>query len=94
MINDKIRLRYDSLLKIYGSIIGKKEYSQIFKISVSTINKYIAMGGINLAPFKKHKVKNVSLESRDEKPKHNNCRVYWDILDIAIELERNSTKRI
>ena len=88
MINEKIKLRYEALLARYGNIIGKKEYAEIFKISRSSIDKYIAMGGINLAPYKKHVTNKLNIES-DVKSKHNNSKVYWDTLDIAIQLEHN-----
>ncbi len=56
MINEKIKLRYQMLWEKYKRpTIGKKEYAEIYSISVSTIDKYkyIASGGINLVPYKK-----------------------------------------
>lgn len=86
MINEKIKLRYQVLLERYKRpTIGKKEYAEIYNISVSTIDKYIAKGGINLVPYKKALV-------RAENQLKSNGRVYWDLLDIAISLEENKIR--
>jgi hypothetical protein len=92
MINEKIKLRYQILLEKYKRpTIGKKEYAEIYNISVSTIDKYMAGGGINLVPYKKAQVKS---NNPDKNPLKNNGRVYWDLLDIAISLEENKIKSI
>jgi hypothetical protein len=89
MINEKIKLRYESLLERYGETIGKKEYAIIFGISISTIDKYIAKGGINLVPYKKYETIKYGLnKDKQDKKQNNNSKVYWDTLDIAIGLEK------
>lgn len=84
VITDKIKLRYDKLLQKYGETIGKKEYSKIFGLSISTIDKYLANGGINLVPYKKHEPLKYG-----NNEKKNKCKIYWDVLDVAIELEKS-----
>lgn len=90
MINEKIKLRYQMLWEKYKRpTIGKKEYAEIYSISVSTIDKYIANGGINLVPYKKVQVK---AKDSNKSPLKNNGRVYWDLLDISVNLEENKIK--
>lgn len=88
-VNEKIKLRYTSLQNRYGDTVGKKEYAIIFGITISTIDKYLAKGGINLVPYKKYEI----IKGDQSKKKRSNCKVYWDVLDIAIALE-NSIKTI
>ncbi len=90
MINEKIKLRYQILLERYKRpTIGKKEYAEIHNISVSTIDKYIAKGGINLVPYKKAQVES---KSGHRNQVRSNGRVYWDLLDVAISLEEDKIK--
>jgi hypothetical protein len=81
MNTEKINLRYKTLFEKYGATAGKREYCEIMKISLSTLNKYLEQGGINLVPYKKYTL------ADGDKTRKNNCKVYWDVLDIAIALE-------
>ncbi len=90
MINEKIKLRYQVLIEKYKRpTIGKKEYAEIYNISVSTIDKYIANGGINLVPYKKVLV---GAKKSLQHQLKSNGRVYWDLLDVAISLEENKIR--